>query len=136
MIRQPQTRDQRRLQAGESQRIFQQMRRFFAPASILPAPGSNPQQTSGRNTVLTAGNAFNSTPTDSTTLQLQGGQVIWYFKTRFNSPPNVTATAVTTDGTVRELTLAGAGTEIAAHILSTDPNDVRLVNLHAVGAPD
>lgn len=136
MIRKRLTIEQRTLQRGESQRIFMQMRRFFAPASIMPAPGSVPSATGGRNTVLTAQNAANATPTDSATIALVGGTLTWYYKTKFKSPPNVTANAVTQDPNgVQELVLKGPGTTVACIVNSTDPNDTRLVNLHAVGAP-
>lgn len=136
MMRRRLTYEQRRLQRGESQRIFMQMRRFFAPASIMPAPGSTPSMTGGRNTVLTAQNSANATPTDSATIALVGGSLTWYYKTKFKSPPNVTATAVTQNSSgVQELVLKGPGTAVACIINSTDPNDTRLVNLHAVGTP-
>jgi hypothetical protein len=135
LIRKPLSREHIRLQAGEQQRIFMQLRRYFAPASIMPAPGSTPSLTGGRNTVLTAQNAANATPTDSATIALNGGQLTWYYKTQFKNPPNVTATAVQKNG-VQELFLQGPGSNVAVVIKSTDTGDTRLVNLHAVGAPD
>jgi hypothetical protein len=143
MIRQPTSSDQRRLQRGQNQRIYEQMRRHFAPASIMPAPNSNPQANGGRNTVLTAQNSANSAPTDSATLAFvpdpDGAYVTWQYKTKFKSPPNVTATPVgppPTPGTTPTWHLKGPGSNVAVIVISTDPADNRLVNLHAVGAPD
>lgn len=136
MIRQPGGTEQR-LQRGDNQRIYSQMRRFFAPSSIMPAPQSQPQDTGNRNTVLTGGNAVNSAPTDSAQLQLVAGTVTWYYKTKFPTPPSVTATPVgkTGAGTLPKIYLKGTGTTVAVVILSEDNTDIRLVNLHAVGAP-
>lgn len=130
--------DQRRLQLGESQRIYSQMRRFFAPVSLITPPGANAQQTGGRNTVLMAQNAANVTPTDSATLQLNNGVLTWHYKTKFNNAPNVTATAVGTlsGGSNPGLYLQGQGSEVAVIVHSTDATDNRLVNLHAVGVPN
>ena len=136
MIRQAMSREQRRLQRGDQQRIFMQLRRYFAPSSIVPPPDAGPQATGNRNTVLTAQNSANSAPTDSATIALSGGVLTWYYKTHFNNPPNVTATAVTQSGSVTELALQGPGSNVAVVILSSDNTDSRLVNLHAVGAPD
>lgn len=139
MIRTPQ-KSETRLQRGENQRIFSQMRRFFAPASIVPAPQSIPQATGNRNTVLTAGNSANSQATDSAQLQLSAGSVTWYYKTKFNSPPNVTATAVADfpNGSLLSpaLYFKGPGTKVAIVILSENASDNRVVNLHAVGTPN
>jgi hypothetical protein len=135
VIRRPIPRADRRLQHGQQQLIAQQMRSFFAPWSLFPAPLSNPAATGGRNTALTAQSAFNVQATDSAVIPLVGGQLTWYYKTRFKYPPNVTATAVKSDGTPHELYLAGQGTNIACLINSTDTSDTRLVNLHAVGTP-
>lgn len=135
MIRTPMNREQR-LQRGENQRIYSQMRRFFAPASIVPAPLSDPQATGNRNTTVTARNSANSQATDSAQLRMQAGSVTWYYNTRFKSPPNVTATPVADlGGTFPTLRLKGPGTSIACVILSSDGSDNRLVNLHAVGTP-
>jgi hypothetical protein len=138
VIRQPLSGDQRRLQRGENQRIYSQMRRYFAPASLIPAPGSNPSQTGNRNTVLTAQNSANSTPTDSATLQLNNGVLTWHYTTKFKNPPNVTATAVGTlsGGSNPGLFLQGQGSNVAVIVKSSDATDNRLVNLHAVGAPN
>lgn len=135
MIRKPISPAQRRLQRGQQHAISVQMRSYFAPWSLFPAPLSNPAATGGRNTALTAQSAANIQATDSAVIQLQNGQLTWYYKTRFKYPPNVTATAVTSKGTPEELYLAGQGTNIACLINSTDTSDSRLVNLHAVGTP-
>lgn len=109
---------------------------------MFPAPNSKPQNTGNRNTALTAQNSANTTPTDSATIALTpdpgGGYLTWQYKTQFKTPPNVTATAVgkAPSGSVTELKLKGPGSTVAVIILSSDPTDNRLVNLHAVGAPD
>lgn len=137
MIRKPVSRQARILQRGQQQAIWSQMRTYFAPWSLIPAPLSNPAATGGRNTVITAQNAANVMATDSATIALANGQLTWYFKTKFKYPPNVTATAVkkAASGNVTELYLAGPGSNIACLITSTDADDARLVNLHAVGTP-
>jgi hypothetical protein len=138
VIRQPQTRTNVvPLQAGESQRIFAQLRRYFAPASILPAPGSSPTATGGRNTVLTAQSSPITAPTDSASIRLKAGQLTWYYRTRFRTPPNVTATAVGqvpgTPPTNPGLHLKGPGSVVAVIVISDNNTDARLVQLHAVG---
>lgn len=137
MIRKPISPEQKRLQRGQQQLIAFQMRQHFAPWSLFPAPLSNPDATGGRNTAITAQNAFNVQATDSAVIALKDGQLTWYFKTKFKYPPNVTATAVkeAPSGTKEELYLAGQGTNTACLINSTDSSDNRLVNLHAVGTP-
>lgn len=113
------------------------LRRHFAPTSLFPPPMSLRAPTGNRNTALTATNSQNSTPTDNAQLRLQGGQVQWFFKTKFQNPPTVTASAITQDGSaVTELYIKGLGTNVAAIIVSTDPADNRVVNLHAVGNPN
>lgn len=138
MIRTPMKPEDRRLQLGENQRIYSQMRRYFAPSSLITPPGADAQRTGGRNTVLTAQNAANVTPTDSATLQLNGGVLTWHFKTKFNNAPNVTATAVGTlsGGANPGLFLQGQGSQVAVIVHSVNAADNRLVNLHAVGAPN
>ena len=42
-----------------------QMRRYFAPRSMLPPPGSVRGATGNRNVSLTAANSANAAPTDS-----------------------------------------------------------------------
>lgn len=138
MIRTPTSNDERRLQRGENQRIYSMMRRHFAPASLIPPPGSDPQQNGNRNTVLTAQNAANVAPTDSATIQLVGGTLTWRYTTKFKNPPNVTFGAVGTlsGGGNPGLFLQGQGTNVAVIVNSDNAADNRLVNLHAVGAPN
>ena len=67
------------------------MRRYFAPASVLPPPGSTRGNTGNRNTAATATNAPNTTPTDSALLTFiphtNGALAVWKFSTPFTKPP-------------------------------------------------
>ena len=136
MILKPQN---QRLQRGQNQRIYSQMRRFFAPASLVPPPQSNPQQTGGRNTTVTADSSPNSQATDSTQLRFTNGVATWYYKTKFKTPPNVTISAIgdwpNGSGTIPAIYLKGPGSTVAIVALSKDTTDGRLVYFHAVGTP-
>lgn len=136
MIRKPVN---QRLQRGQNQRIYSQMRRYFAPASLVPPPQSNPQQTGNRNTAVTTQNSANSQATDSAQLRFTNGVATWYYKTKFKTPPNVTISAIgdwpTGSGTIPAIYLKGPGSDVAIVALSTDTSDGRLVYFHAVGTP-
>jgi len=149
IIRSIQERRERRTQAGNDHRIANRMRRYFAPASTLPPPGSTRGSTGNRNVSQTAGNSPNTTPTDNAIIQLiptatpgTGATANWKFSTPFKNPPTVTATALTSymNGMMvivaQELYLQGKGANVGAIIHSTADDDARLISVHAVGNPD
>lgn len=115
------------------------MRRYFAPASVLPPPGSTRGQTGNRNTAATATNAPNTTPTDSKILTLiphtNGALAVWKFSTQFTKPPAVTATAQQANPTAPQELSVIQVTTTGAVVQSSDPADVRLVHFQAVQTP-
>jgi len=125
------------------------MRRYFAPASTLPPPGSTRGATGNRNVTQTSGNSPNTTPTDNQIIQLiptgtpgTGATANYKFGTAFNNPPTVTVTALTfyKDGggniVAQELVAQGKGSNVGSIIHSTADDDDRLVFVHAVGNPN
>ena len=105
----------------------------------MPPPGSTKTQVGNRNTAITANISANSNATDSAQIQLNGSgtaTLTWTFATKFNSPPLVTCTAVNAfSGGSAELTLAGTPSVTGVIVQSSQANDNRLVNLHAVANP-
>ena len=125
-------------------RMANQMRRYFAPRSMLPPPGSVRGATGNRNVAITAANAANAAPTDGAYLKLvptTGGSVAsWTYSTKFNNPPIVTANAQGFDGgspgNPQEIVVKGQGTNEAVIFLSSDAADTRIIFAHARGNPD
>jgi len=150
MIRTPVPSDERRLQRGENQRIFSQMRRYFAPASVIPPPFATASQTGNRNTVLTQnGSSTVSNPTDSSKIRLipntgqfpagTGAFAYWNFSTQFTNPALVTATpigALPGGSVTATIRLNGPGTNKSILIRSSDDTDNRFLHVHAVGNPN
>jgi hypothetical protein len=141
LIRSLQERKERLSKPGEDHRTANRLRRYFAPVSMLPPPGSIRGATGNRNVALTATNNANAAPTDSAYIPLTpqtGGAVgVWSYKTKFGKPPNVTATAVVINPNgPSEITPQGTGTTASIIIRSSDPNDTRLVYVQAVEATD
>lgn len=144
MIRTPTTTpDQRKLQRGENQRIYTMMRRFFAPVSLIPPPGANPNLTGGRQVVCTTQTTSSMTNNDTNMLKLVNGSLTWNYSMKFKVPPNVTATPVgESTGSYGTLHLKGPGSNVAVIVESIDTSgnvvtsDDRLVQLHAIGPPD
>ena len=121
-------------------RMANQMRRYFAPRSMLPPPGSVRGATGNRNVAITAANAANAAPTDTAVLQFVNGVALWRFATKFNNPPLSTANAIGFDGgspaNPQEIMTKGPGTNEAVIFLSSDATDSRLITVHALGNPD
>lgn len=149
IFRSPQEKRDNLKARGNTHRVANQLRRYFAPTSVLPPPGSTRGATGNRNTAQTANNSPNTTPTDNVILQLiptgtpgQGASANWRFKTQFNNPPTVTAIAISPYkngmGTIvaQELYAQGHGANVGSIIHSTADDDARLVFVHAVGNPD
>lgn len=149
ILRRPRTADEKRTRTQNTHRIANQLRRYFAPASTLPPPGSTRGSTGNRNVTQTAGNSPNTTPTDNAIIQLiptatpgTGATANWKFSTPFKNPPTVTATALTSymNGMMvivaQELYLQGKGANVGAIIHSTADDDARFISVHAIGAPD
>lgn len=142
IIRSIQERRERRTQAGNDHRIANRLRRYFVPASTFPPPNSVRGATGNRNVTLSAQNSSNSAPTDSAIIQLiPGGTVAtatWTFKTKFNSPPIVSAIALTTSatGNPQEITIAGQLNKGDSGVIfqSSDPGDARFLHVTAVGS--
>lgn len=139
IIRSLQQKKEHRIQAGEVHRMANRLRRYFAPASLLPPPGSTRGSTGNRNVALTAANAANAVPTDQAVLPLVNGVALWRYTTKFNNPPLATATAIGLDGGIisnpQEITTKGAGTSESVIFLSSDATDSRLIVVHAHGNP-
>lgn len=148
IIRNPQQRAERRKKPGDDHRIANRLRRYFAPASTLPPPGSTRGMTGNRNVTQTAQNSPNTTPTDNAIITLiptasagTGATANWKFSTAFKNPPTVTATALTAythSGSIvaQELYAQGPGSNVGAIIHSTADDDARLIFVHAVGNPN
>ena len=124
-------------------RMANQMRRYFAPRSMLPPPGSVRGATGNRNVSLTAANSANAAPSDSAIVKLQAGSsvasALWAFTTKFNNAPIITAIALTTNPNgPQELTIQSTLNKGGPGVIiqSTDPADTRLVHVTATGNPN
>lgn len=150
IYRSPQEKRDARLARGNTHRVANQLRRYFAPNSVLPPPGSTRGATGNRNVTQTAANSPNTTPTDQDFIQLvptatpgNGASATWRFSTQFQNPPVVTATFVGkypggsggSAGTPQELHLQGRGNTVGAVILSSADDDARLIHVQAQGNP-
>jgi len=127
------------------------MRRYFAPASVIPPPFASASQTGNRNTVLTQnGSSTVNNPTDSARIRLTpntgqfpvgtGAFAYWNFSTQFTNPALVTATAIADfpsgSGTSPAIRLNGPGTNKSILIRSSSDLDNRFLHVHAVGNPN
>ena len=144
MIRTPQqASDKRKTSAGDIHFIANRLRRYFAPASIFPPPGSTAAMTGNRNVSISSGIQANNPPQDTQVIRLGGGRAIYRFATAFKNPPIIHAIAVTANPNgPQEITLAGyasvrGGGNVTAVILqSSDATDSRLLHVTATGNPD
>jgi hypothetical protein len=133
MIRHPQPRSvrlsQQQASRGQTHRLANDLRRYFAPASTLPPPGIVRGATGNRNVSVTSLSSPNYTPNDQTRVQLRNGRAQWHFTTKFTYPPSVHATAELQNGTqelvIDELTPTGVV------IRSSDATDHRIIHIHA-----
>jgi hypothetical protein len=126
---------------GQVHAMASRMRRYFAPASIIPPPGTEIGINGNRNVALTKSNQQYNTPGDQAVLQLVptsgGATVTWTFATKFNMPPICTATAVVTNPHgVSEIVTKGPGSNVSVIFVSSDPNDNRQIQVHAHGNPN
>lgn len=141
IIRSIQERRERRTQAGNDHRIANRLRRYFAPSSTLPPPGSTRGLIGNRNVTQTSQNSPNNTPTDAAIIQLVPGSpvatAVWTFKTKFTNPPVVSAIALTTSltGNPQEITVAGQLNkgDSGVTLQSSDPGDERFLHVTATG---
>lgn len=143
MIRTPQQAKERRVTPGEVHFLANRLRRYFAPASIFPPPGSTRGMTGNRNVSISSGIQANTAPTDRSVIRFGGGRAIYRFTTSFKNPPIIKAIAVTANPNgPQEITLAGyasvrGGGNVTAVILqSSDATDSRLLHVSAEGNPD
>jgi hypothetical protein len=124
--------------------IANRLRRYFAPASVFPAPKSSRTATGNRNTTISANNAANTGPSESALVQLNqdtgtAALAQYNFKNKYKNPPIVTVTAVGANPNgPQELTLQGliprANNGVA--IQSSDHTDTRFVHITVQGNPD
>lgn len=148
LIRSLKEKRERRAGQTPTHTMANRMRRYFAPSSTLPPPGSTRGQTGNRNVTQTAGNSPNTTPTDNAIIQLiptgtpgTGATANWKFATQFQSPPTITVTPIgfyrNGSGTIvpQEVIAQGKGSNVGAILHSTADDDVRLVMVKAQGNP-
>jgi hypothetical protein len=122
---------------GQIHYIANRLRRYFAPASIMPPPRTPRGTTGNRNVALTANNSPNSNPTDSAVLQFKNGVAVWHYSTTFKNPPIATATAITQGlHGPQEIFVQGFGTNNSIIFKSTDTSDARTIFAHAIANPD
>jgi hypothetical protein len=144
MIRQPRSQRQKTgtPSAGQVHHIANLLRRYYAPASLMPPPGLTRGSTGNRNVAITSDAAPNYTPNDQATIRLVNGVAIWRFSTAFKNPPisKATAVGVLLDGggnpVANEIYAQGIGTRTGVIFHSTDTSDTRLIMVHAAGNPD
>lgn len=140
MIRKPLSRRERTLFQTQTHRTANRLRRYFAPASIFPPPGSARGSTGNRNVAISSQNSPNYTPNDQAMIKLQNGVATWHFSTTFNSPPICKATAIGVrmsmgNPVANEIYVQGVGTPTGQIFHSTDPTDNRYIMVHAAGNP-
>src|SRR5580700_7110705 len=129
------------ISSGDVHFIANRLRRYFAPASVLPPPGIPRGSTGNRNVSITSNASPNYTPNDQATIHFKGGVAVWRFTTKFQKPPICKATAIgqlAPGGTpeVNEIYLQGPGTNQSIIFHSSDPNDNRFLHVHAAGNPN
>lgn len=122
--------------------LANRLRRYFCPVSLFPPPGINRKTTGNRNVAVSGEISPNTSPMDSTIVQLvpapMGGTtatVRYRFATKFKNPPVVAAMPISA-GAGGLLVLQGRPDRAGAVVNSSDPTDNRLVHLIAIGNPD
>jgi hypothetical protein len=134
---------QKAIDQGQAHVLANRLRRYFAPASIMPVPLASATRTGNRNVAISSNSSSNNQPDDSAMIRLNNGMAVWNFKTQFGKAPAIFATAVGIAADGNEHTpvavaigyRSGTATPTGAVIKTSYASDNRYVFVHAVAIP-